>query len=333
MHELAIHFDVPEHGISLKTFSQAIAHTETIISSLNRDIFNDHLQYELWVLPPEKGSFKAKLGIIVLAGTIAWGFLESNIGQSFIQGLTGKTPAYWAEIAGKKIRSTILSSDTEENDNDTASKKVICVAEAILIVEVTKKFLELKEDKLTSLGVSVKKFRSAYEAKNKFYKVCMENTYIQGIGFEEEEKFPVSRQNFQSMQVSLPEKELADNIWNTEITELKVTSPNWERNDNHRWWKGKDTDNRTVHFKIEDDGFWNLVENKSINLQIIDSIRVQLAYVGEQRHRRNARALKILWFNETFLSPPLQVNQVYDILRMNKKASPPRHQLDFFSSE
>ncbi|MBY3320390.1 hypothetical protein [Rhizobium laguerreae] len=87
------HFDVEDHHLKLETFIQTTDSARKVVASLNDNLFNKSLQYELIVLPPEEGSFLTKLAIWVSAGTAGiLGFLNSDIGAAYVDGLTGKPP-------------------------------------------------------------------------------------------------------------------------------------------------------------------------------------------------------------------------------------------------
>lgn len=134
------------------------------------------------------------------------------------------------------------------------------------------------------------------------------------MGFEEAETFPIKRRDFARLQVLLPPKDppAVDPPWEVEITTLKVTSPNWDREDRQRQWKGRDLKNRERFFRIEDEQFWHLLHAQKLNPSIIDTIKVQWAYVGHQR--RNARVLRVVQFNETILGEPLDDNALRALL-------------------
>jgi len=246
---LPIHFDLPAHAIPLDTFVRTAKQTEAIIASLNRELFDGKLQYEILVLPPQEGTFKSSIGVKLFAGWIAvWTFTESDIGQAFIRGLTLQEPAQWAEQAGSAIRGQIVSDD-----------EVNCHAAAEFLVDATKSFLQTDVAELETVGINTTRFRDGFSARNEFYEACAATPDIRAVGFEDEPVFPIERSDFVRLQVVLPPvKDDDDEPWQTAIVDLKVTSPNWEKEDRQRAWKAKDAKGRERLFRIEDEQFWGL---------------------------------------------------------------------------
>lgn len=84
-----------------------------------------------------------------------------------------------------------------------------------------------------------------------------------------------------------------------------VTSPNWDRDDRARQWKGRDPQGRDRYFRIEDEDFWRQVAGGGISTHIIDTMKVQWAYQGKPEQPRNCRILRVLEFNGVRLSNPV----------------------------
>lgn len=314
---LPIHFDLPRHEIPLNTFVRTAEQIETIIASFNQKFFDGALEYEILVLPPEEGSFLAKLGLLVAGGAyILWNFIESDIGKGFIKGLTEHEPAYWSEDIGARIRAKTISLRSESATTlDAESERVLCREGAGLIVSMTKSFMLKDETELKSIGFTVSGFREGFAARNNFYKACNAMKDLRGIGFEEDHHFPIKRKDFVELQVSLPPLNEDDNEpWFVDIVDLKVTSPNWDKKDKPRCWKARDDNNRERLFTVEDEHFWSLVEAQKLNPHIIDTIKVQWAYHQVGKRLKNIKILKILEFNGSVLSDPLNDNALKEKL-------------------
>ncbi len=147
---LPLHFNIAEHYLPLSEFIETANGTKAIIENFNREFCGGKLQYQIVVLPPEKGSFRSRLGVCVIAGVgLLWTFAESDIGQGYISGLTGHEPAYWAQQAGVATRNAIQKEMQEET---AASKK----AAAQIMKECAKGFLEKDSDDLRKIGVSIR---------------------------------------------------------------------------------------------------------------------------------------------------------------------------------
>ena len=253
---IPIHFNVPGHHLPLKTFTETANQTDAVIAAFNEKLFDGQLKYQLLIFPPELGSFKSKLGILVIAWGVIWTFTESDIGKAFIKGVTGHEPAHWAEIAGEEIKRQLIDkAKASELSRTEMERRKRCHAEAVILAEATKSFLQRETSELVQVGVNPKNFRSAYEARNLFYKSCTEDREIRSLGFEEADIFPIERKDFAKLQVALPpkEEEAQKELWKVEVTTLQVTSPNWDKEDKNRLWKGKDQYGRDRLFRIEDE--------------------------------------------------------------------------------
>lgn len=332
---LPIHFDLPAHAIPLDTFVRTAEQTEAIIASLNRELFDGKLKYEILVLPPQEGSFKSKIGVYLFGGWIAvWTFTESDIGQAFIRGLTLQEPAHWAEQAGSAIREQIVSNEDgeaiEEADEAPEDDEARCLAAAEFLVDATKSFLQTDVAELETVGITTTRFRDGFAARNEFYEACADTPDIRAVGFEDEPVFPIDRSDFARLQVSLPSaKDDDDEPWLTAIVHLKVTSPNWEREDRQRSWKAKDAKGRERLFRVEDEQFWGLVKAEQLNIHIMDTIKVQWAFQGKAGSPKNIRVLRVLEFNGDVLSEPLDENALDAILGAYTVAD--NDQADLFS--
>ncbi len=314
---ISIHFDLPGHRIPLSTFVRTAEQTEAVIQSLNRELFEGKLKFELFILPPEDGSFISKLGIVIFGGlTILWGFTESDIGKAFIKGLTLHEPAHWAELVGEELRETLIdgteASPLETDEPDEDAKYQIS---ARIVAEAAKSFLQTDLSELEQVGITRTRFRDAFDARNKFYEACMQTPDLSAIGFEDTPRFPIDRSNFSRLQVFLPPKEeYEDDFWLTGIAILKVTSPNWDREDRQRQWKGKDLKGRERFFRIDDEHFWTLVHAEQLSIHIIDTIQVQWAFRGIADNPKAIRVLRVLKFNDKALAEPLDDNALRAIL-------------------
>jgi hypothetical protein len=248
-----IHFDVPGHEIPLATFISAATNTERVIHGLNAELFDGRVEFELFVLPPQEGTFLQRLEVRLLAGWAAiWAFTASDIGKGYIKGLTGHEPAYWSEVAGEAT-AHLAEAVAHPHQHE---KKV----GTVIVTEAAKSFLEKESSELQRVGITPAKFREAYAAKNAFYEACDATPRLRAIGFSEAPIFPIQKQDFLRLQTELPpELEDAQPPWHVATAKLHVTSPNWDRDDRQRAWKGRDQQGRNRHFRIEDEEFWNRV--------------------------------------------------------------------------
>lgn len=293
--------------------------TEAIILGLTKALFGNQLQVQLVVLPPEDGTFLARLRPLIIVGGVIWAFLETDIGKGFITGLTDHDPAYWSEVIGRALK-TSASEGSGSGADELASQRQ---SEAIIIREMATSFLRKDNADLVRSGVDTKQFREAFEAKNEFYRACTETPELRGIGFSESAHFPIRRSDFLRLQAVLPPRD--DDVeqpWFIATAVLKVTSPNWDRDDRSRHWKGRDEQGRDRFFRIEDEEFWRRVSTDSISTHIIDVMKVQWAFQGSHEQPRNCRVLRVLEFNGSVLSSELRDDELAtELYRQSTKSS------------
>jgi len=168
---ISIHFDLPGHQIPLSTFIRTAEQTEAVIRSLNRELFDGNLRYELLVLPPEEGSFKSKLGFVLLGGwAVLWSFTESDVGKAFIKGLTTHEPAHWAEQVGTGLRDALIDgAEAAAPEGDEPDEEAKCQFGARIVTEATKSFLQADVSELEQVGVTKTRFRDAFEVPERSF--------------------------------------------------------------------------------------------------------------------------------------------------------------------
>lgn len=335
---LPIHFDVSAHFIPLRTFIDTASHAEEIVASLNAEWFAGELEYEVVVIPPKPGSFLIGLGIAVVAVTAAsWKFLHSDVGKAFVRGLTGEEPEHWGEVAGKKIRERLSRESDPEiaPPRETSPSDPIAVSDpglqqetvvqnastSTILVKSTKSILVKEVTELRRIGVDPQRFRETFEARNEFYQACWQERELRAIGFDETNHFPIDRKDFARLQVQLEPRELEADIEpsTVEITSVTVTSPNWDRRDASRTWRGKDASGRYRFFKVNDESFWSLAEADSLTLRGLDIMKVQWAFQGRGRQAKNFRVLRVLEYNGDQLAEPYDDAALAGILGAHDK--------------
>jgi hypothetical protein len=328
---------VPEHYIPLHTFIDTSSHAEEIVASLNAEWFGGELKYEVVVIPPKPGTFLIGLGIAIIAVTaVGWKFLLSDIGKAFVRGLTGEEPAHWGEWAGKKIKERLKKKAASEGE---ASADEIKTAESdltlqkmstsVILVESTRSILVKDVTELQRIGVNPHRFRETFQARNEFYQACWQEKELRAIGFDETDKFPISRKDFARLQVSLESREDAakSEPSTVDVTAITVTSPNWDRSDANRTWRGKDPSGKYHFFKVNDEAFWALAEADRLNLRGLDTMKVQWAYQGRGRQAKNFCVLRVLEYNGVQFAEPYDDVTLEGILGPHHQAGPDQDDL------
>jgi hypothetical protein len=322
---LFIHFDVDGHYIELDTFIKTGEQAKAIIDTFNESFFQNELQYRLILLPPEPGSFLTKIAVYVFAvGVPVFYFLESDIGKAYIKGLTNREPYEFALELGKYSRDKMIQAlaDFEESrslksiDLNQVDK---CQLGSRVVVEMTRGLLEKNKDEIQKLSLNDNNLGNALDARSEFFTACIEDAKINGIGFSDENHFPIPRNQFPNRAVNLRKDEendtSEDEAWTIAIEEIIVTSPNWDKDDQlKRQWKGKNNINQEVYFIIEDKEFWLQVYRKKLNVEILDKLKVQWAYLKDSGRIKNRRVLRVLELNGNSLGAALDANSINAIV-------------------
>lgn len=316
---IPLHFQVPEHSLPLRDFIATATSASDLLEALNQEVLGGKLKFQVLVVPPKPGTFLELLAVAIVGGGALWGFVGSDIGKGFVEGLTGKPPAEWAKSLGRYFRSKLL--DDSSGELLTTSEQVDSIAmqkfEVLLIGEIFKAFLTENSDKLHRLGITPKSFREAFEARNSFFQACQNNKKVQAIGFTEEEEFPLKRRDFAAQLVALPAKLETEKPleWVVGVERVIVPSPMWSKElQARRGWFGKYGDGKEAHFVVEDEEFWLKRDTGVLHLKPNDHLRVQWAYIEARGRRSQFRVLRVLDFNDQSLSQPLSDEALRAIL-------------------
>jgi hypothetical protein len=332
---VALHFDVPEHSLPLNEFITSAQAIKNIISDFDGELFEGKLRPEFYVLPPHKGGLIEALGIVLASGVtvsgIMWAFINSDVGKAYIKGLTGKEPTQFAKELGEEHRDLFSSDSGSTGQKYSYKNKLIAVLLTYILAQMVMGFIEKEPLVLDEIGVTKKKHRVAYQAKNSLIQSCINNPNVNGLGFSESHIFPISRQDFEKHIVDFPPDDDEDIKWIADACDVKVNSPNWKR-EGKRQWQG-DTDKfQELNFSIEDEAFWKHVEIKDIQPDINDNIRVQWVHpnAGEKKPA-NIRVLKVLSFNGRDISTALSDEQIGKIIG-EFSHQPPDEQITLFDA-
>ena len=334
--DLLLHFDIPSHGLPLRTFMETASATEGVVEALVDQIFEGGVEYSLTVFPPEIGSFKSKLQIVVISiGATLAPALMTDFTSGLIEGLTSRNPSEWGELAGQELRelfSLEANADEDDDTQESLENTLQCRAVAQMLSAATSNFMQSPTRELIENNISLNAFREAYEARNAFYKACLEVNEIQGISFSDGYDFEIPRNAFIELQTVVPPKvEDEDELpWHVETTTIIVSSPNWEKSDNKRHWKGKDSDGHERYFTIADDAFWFLAEHELLNFHFSDRLRVQIKYHLIDDRKIHNTVLKVIRYNDRRVSQPLSESELEELIGDYRKAENNKTQFDLF---
>ena len=336
---ISLHFDVPEHSLPLKQFVNSAEALQAIVDDFNENIFGDELKYELRIIPPEQGGLLELVQLVLsnealLTGGGIWAFLSTDIGKGFVKGLTKQEPRYFAEKLGEKTRSLFEGTPDEDGSKSVDKNKIAAVLVTVIISQMVIGFLEHEPEQLEKAGITKKKHRNAYTAKNTIIQGCINNPDVTALGFDRTHDFPIQRSDFVRHIAAIPPKEELEinPTWTVEITDIVVHSPNWKRQ-GKRQWQGDTAQVKEISFSIDDDVFWEHVRIKDIQPDINDNMQVQWAYPAVyDKKPANVTVLKVLTYNGVPISDPLIDDALAEALGDFSHASPDQ-QSDLFDGQ
>jgi len=306
--------------MDVKTLIAISQATLDLVQSISDNLFDGDLRYQLVVLPPENGSIKWSYVLWVAGGLLT--FVNTDVGKGFVKGLTDKEPGVWAEQLGNVIKNGYTKINPIKHGIEGGQTKMMPfksydeLFSTYIMCQIVIAFLEKEYEDLQS-KVPVPMFVSSYKARNDFYEACISDVHINGLGFTNESDFPIKRRDFIDFIVPISTKdEVFDSeFWSFGTADINVTSPNWDRADRSRSWKGRDASNRERIFRIEDDRFWTMVEQKKIDADIIDHVKVQWVFQLKRGNFRNHKVLRVLEYNGKKISDPIEDKELEEFCK------------------
>lgn len=326
--EIIYHFDIDRHSIPLKQFIDTAQSAQAVLDDFNNHYFDKKIKYELHVRPPENGGLIEVFDLVVIggAGTV-WAFLGTDIGKAIWRGFTDHEPAYWAEKYSRKFREYLSKKLSEKKSSENTAQEIekydpseIVIEnpelDAEILAELIIAFFEMDFDKLKKIGLTPALLRRAFEARNKFYRACLDNKEIKGVSFDRSHDFPIKRNDFPRQIVQIPDIEKVDielpSAWSVEEADIIVNSPNWKRDG--RKWQASTKKHQDIAFSVDDETFWHHVKIRDIQPDISDNMRVQWAYPAGQSKPSHVRVLRVLSYNGKEISKRLSEEELQEEL-------------------
>lgn len=295
-------FDVPEHAIALDTFIAVSEQYARLVHEFNQEYLHGELIYRLYVLPPEPSSFKHTIGVAIIAGAASVLLGDSITG--FVEGVVGRPPAEIALRHGERLRKEFIELFDGDETKSIDQELIACS----VVIEATQEFLERPTIELADSGVTPIDFPGGFEAKNDFFEACEQNPNIRAVLFSEYHDSPsVRREDFQRRVTSIPRKDKSS--WEFSLENFKVSSPNWDREDRRRGWKGRNSSG-IVYFSIFDPFFWISYDLGEIMSNTIDDMIVQVATKVEDGRRKGRIVLNVITFNERKIASELSEEEL-----------------------
>lgn len=183
-----IHIDKTDHCLTADEFIQTVNSAKLIYNNLVKDLLNDDSGSELSILAPKEGGVDinlvinissqtsemvSKAGVAIAAAGFILKFIESKIGIAIIKQNLGKDPVYYVEHPDELLKD-------------------------LLIFIYIKPVAEIKKliDDLKEFNADIVKLDASIKAKSDFYKICISNKEINGVGFDSTEDFAIKKNDF-----------------------------------------------------------------------------------------------------------------------------------------
>jgi hypothetical protein len=328
---LPIYYDVRESRIRLDTFVGVAKQYEALIHSLAEEIFGQQIIIQVYVLPPEEGSLRQVLGVVVIAGM--GGILGTGgweMARGFINGLSGQSPEEWSQQLGEELRNYISSEAPESLPSLQQDEPVNEIQQVVeltsAVVEASQHFASNTTRDLTASGFNPDRYADAFNAKTKLFQHVEADIQINGIGFGHEREAPIRREDFGKYQIRAKREDEPDE-WILETATYRVSSPNWDRYDGRRKWKGRDREGGVVYFVIIDEAFWELANSGGLDSNVIDELVAQVAIKVTDGRKGERYVLRVIRFNDRPVSKELTPRELNDFVEKRFAQS------DFFDED
>ncbi len=245
------HFDTKESQLSVEAFGQLVKSLNTVTDNVSKFFYSKQAKCNIYILPPEEGSFKSKFCIFVTGAVVSAGL--GNFGDGILEGITGHDYKYYGKQTGALIKDVtvgIFSKPASELD-------------AILPDN-------------GDLDQSIK-------AKTDFYLSIINDDNVLSLGFTDEDKSLIQKSQF--CYYIAPDK-MRDISNIQEYAKLTIIKPITVRST--QVWTLKDhSKTKSDDYKILDENFKELVwsgENPLKESEAPDEILAKIEYVREMKN-------------------------------------------------
>ena len=326
---LLIHFDVDSEHILLETFISSARGAQAAVTAFNNAYFNGAIEFELIVIPPESGSFKQNIGI-VLKG-IGYSYIglwsviqlmDSETVQRISKELTGKIPAdHLIEAVVEPDATSEIIEDIDFISAELEQEEINNIEE--LISESVRGALQKTREEISNLDIPTELKYELENAQSDLFGAALADPDVKGIGFGEEDDFPIRRNQFAQRAIRpVPPKreEDSDPDWRVEVVQIRVTSPQFERLDQtSRRWKGKNAQGSNILFEVEDEEFWQRLNRREFEFADSTVVEAQIATLFVDGKAKLHRAIRILKVDSIQVGNPLDDNAIAAIVGRFKK--------------
>ncbi|QOL81868.1 hypothetical protein [Pseudooceanicola spongiae] len=163
-------------------------------------------------------------------------------------------------------------------------------------------FLTLSNKDLRKEDINPSLAPKSFTAKSDIFSSCEKNARVSGLRFNSKAPY-IPRSEFSRRQSSSFSQPDPNDPWHFEKIDCIATSPNWDRLDGIRKWKGRNKKKgTTIYFEIDDPKFWKLVREEKIKASSHDRILSQAAFKLSGGNRTRIIFLRVLKYNDLKVS-------------------------------
>lgn len=285
-------YETRENYLDIETIVRTAKGVEETFLGTSIALYGSPDHIELIFGGADSGSVKQWIGKKARQGAlIGSAFAAQQFTDGFLETATGKTFRDWGATAA-------------EYSKDLPSTVYEAIQKQLIEAELCRKLLEAEEDEVDSILAERPDAASAVQKGRRiFYESCRANEQIPSVRFGLAPSSPrIVRSKFSERTKRLSIGRTVSAIplagkWRTAILTIEVTSPNWDRLDQQRGWKGTLRDGKHIYFHISDSAFWRQVLEGTLETKTPDIIVAQIIYEDVNGRYKNADAIRILKFN------------------------------------
>ena len=169
IYRLPIHYDVPEHTLSIDSAIQGLMSVRGVIRELEKQLIIPGKNYqspEIMISADEEGGFKQ---ILTISGAAAlfWAAVQVEESENFAK--------FMQEIKGEEYENGQIGA---------------------FLGKVTTSFMEKDAEEFEQLALGKINFNKANKFKSDFYNRCLMDGNIKGLEFNDDDKFLIQRNDF-----------------------------------------------------------------------------------------------------------------------------------------
>jgi len=318
-----VKFDTLQNFIDFNTIIRTADGIKDTYRGADIALFGSAYESELIYGAADPGSVTTWVGKKLKHGAfIGASFAVAQFSDGFLENATGKTFRDWGGVAGDYAAQLPDYIATGRDD------LVKILTQKLIEAETCRRFLEMNEDEFEALISERPDAASIVQSgRRKFYEACRANEDIPSVTFgNTSTSIMVPRSDFskrtkrQTIEQQRTVVQETGN-WVIETLEIEVTSPNWERLDQQRGWKGKLRDGTYIYFHITDSRFWTRVAEQSLVTNSPDRMVAQVIFQDVGGRYKNAEAIKVIEFNGDPISAALTSEKIRELIANHTNAS------------